>query len=653
MQKSDWISLGIILILIGIIISPTSSCVKGEIVSNYSMPSLPSEKLNRQKEAISNGDCSQTWEWAKSGGGQQEDVGRNIAVDNAGNIYVVGEFFGNGTATFGNTTLTGHGDYDFFVLALNPSGSWRWAVSGGEPGRDTAWGGIALDSTGNIYVSGCFNGNLTLGTITLIGDPVRSNLYIARLSPSGSWEWAVQVQATVGVIPDDIALDSANNIYITGVFFGSVTFGTIIVTENGGGDVFVAKLASDGTWQWATHAGATDYDQATAIAVDGNGNVYVTGWFDDTATFGNISLTSQGIYDLYVASLSPSGSWRWAVSAGGINNDIAYGIAVDTEGNSYVTGWFQGNATFGGILLTSEGEKDGFVAKLSSFGGWLWAVNAGETGSKTHRYENGDFCVLGYFTGNATFGNTILKSKGGRDIYLGTVNADGAWQWAVSGGGPNNEDGLGLGVTPGGDPVVTGWFWNTTMFGNTTLIAQGDTDVFIAKLGLTYPPEIPSTPVGSAWGWPNTNYTFSSSTIDPDGDQVYYQWGWGDGTQSSWFGPYSSGERINVSHSWATKGIYEIRVKAKDVYDEESQWSEPFTTEMLGTQPTLLLGIIKNRQAYENYYLFNPVVLIMFPSDSVIVTSGTYLLKTGYHGYLGRGLVVAMGEIAVLPDRAR
>ena len=94
------------------------------------------------------------------------------------------------------------------------------------------------------------------------------------------------------------------------------------------------------------------------------------------------------------------------------------------------------------------------------------------------------------------------------------------------------------------------------------------------------PPEKPDTPDGATTGSPGETYLYSTSTVDPDGDKVYYMWDWGDGNYSSWLGPFVSGETATASYSWSEKGTYSIRVKAKDVFDEESDWSDPLSVSM-------------------------------------------------------------------------
>jgi hypothetical protein len=97
---------------------------------------------------------------------------------------------------------------------------------------------------------------------------------------------------------------------------------------------------------------------------------------------------------------------------------------------------------------------------------------------------------------------------------------------------------------------------------------------------LNNPPDKPDTPIGPDTGKPGVEYTYSTKTFDPNGDQVYYKWSWGDGTESDWLGPYSSGETIQTNHTWSKKGTYMIKVKAKDTHEAESPWSDILSVKM-------------------------------------------------------------------------
>ena len=113
----------------------------------------------------------------------------------------------------------------------------------------------------------------------------------------------------------------------------------------------------------------------------------------------------------------------------------------------------------------------------------------------------------------------------------------------------------------------------------------GDSSVKIWRNNPSNPPATPAAPTGTSHGIINTEYTFSSSTTEPDGDQIYYMFSWGDGTNSGWLGPYNSGQTVTASHSWSTVGDYDVKVSAKDIYDVQSGWSDPLTISITDNNP--------------------------------------------------------------------
>ncbi|MBK7040800.1 MAG: hypothetical protein IPH46_10095 [Bacteroidetes bacterium] len=113
------------------------------------------------------------------------------------------------------------------------------------------------------------------------------------------------------------------------------------------------------------------------IAHDAIGNVYVTGAFKDSVKFGNTTLTSAGDHDMFIAKMDSTGQWIWAKNAGGQDFDAATSIAVDYQGNVLICGGFGGSFQMGATTLTAIGLNDVFVAKLDSSGNWLWVSTAG------------------------------------------------------------------------------------------------------------------------------------------------------------------------------------------------------------------------------------------------------------------------------------
>jgi hypothetical protein len=133
----------------------------------------------------------------------------------------------------------------------------------------------------------------------------------------------------------------------------------------------------------------------------------------------------------------------------------------------------------------------------------------------------------------------------------------------------------------------------------------GDSSVKIWRGHPSAPPETPSKPNGPSLGILNTSYSFTSSTTEPDGEDVYFLFDWGDGTNSGWLGPYASGSTVTASHSWYTVGDYQIKVTAKDIYNVQSGWSEPHTITIIANQAPenpIIKGPTKIRPQKE--YLF-------------------------------------------------
>jgi hypothetical protein len=436
-------------------------------------------------------DPSGDWLWAKQGGGTSEDYVRDIAKDSNGNTYIVGNFYG--TATFGSFTVSSldpsapvgqQYSNNIYVAKLDADGNYLWASEAGGKFFDSGYC-IATDTSGNAYITGVFSGQADFGTLSLTSSG-SSDVFIAKLSTNGTWIWAVKAGGTGADIGTSIATDTSNNVYVTGAYTGTATFGTTSLTSSGGEDIFIAKLNSSGTWGWARSAGGTDTDRGYGITVYGNNSICVTGSFTGTATFGSNQISSSGGSDVFIVKLNNSGSWGAPKRCGGSGNDISYGIDSDSSGNFYVTGTFQGTASFGTYSLTSNGNDDIFVTKLDGNCNHLWAKQAGGTGNDSG-YSiasaiNGNSYVTGCFNGTATFGTTQLSSIGSSDIYVAKLGSNGNWLWGKQVGSSTGDFGYGIASDSDGYANATGTFKGTVSFGSTSLTSSGESDVYIAKI---------------------------------------------------------------------------------------------------------------------------------------------------------------------------
>jgi len=432
------------------------------------------------------------WQWAVKAGGSATDRGNAISRDADGNSYTTGYF--GGTVVFGATTLTSSGSEDVYVAKLDADGNWQWVKNAGGIGGSTYAYGIGTDADGNSYVTGGFDGTAFFGADSIISDG-SDDVFVAKIDADGNWLWASQSCGTGGDYPYGISVDANGNSYITGKLAETATFGTSTITSGGVQDIFVAKIDTDGNWQWAKRAGGTARAYGYSTSVDTDGNVYATGYFSETGDFGATTLTSSGHFDIYVAKLDTDGNWQWAKRAGGSSMDVGRSIGVDTNGNVYVTGTYYGPSTFGTFTLTSNGVSDIFVAKLDTDGNWQWAKNAGGSSSENCNTisvdANGNAYVGGGFKGETmTFGTFTITNcgTGGDDLFVAKIDTDGNWHWAISAGGPGNTNvnydmAIGISADANGNAYVTGGFKGDTItFGNITLTGTGTWDIIIAKL---------------------------------------------------------------------------------------------------------------------------------------------------------------------------
>ncbi len=447
---------------------------------------------------------AQSVEWVRSAGGTSNDKGAGIAVDAAGNSYVTGQYAD--TATFGPFTLTSAGSLDIFVVKYDDAGNVLWARSAGGALPDDALA-ISVDAVGNSYVTGWFRGTATFGpfTLTSAGHSDYQEIFVAKFDSGGNVLWA---QSAGGTSANDegwgIAVDVAGNSYVTGFYLGTATFGPFTLVSAGGGETFVAKYDDSGEVLWVrSGGGGGSSGLGSAIAVDTAGNSYVAGQYVYKVTFEPFTLNGAGSADIFVVKYDDSGEVLWARSAGGASWDSAWGIAVDTAGNSYVTGGFGGApglaATFWPFTLFSAGGFDIFVAKYDDSGNVLWARRAGGGSSGEEGWSIavdvvGNCYVTGFYLGTATFGPFTLIGAGGDDIFVARYDPGGSVLWAQSaGGGASNDFGLGIAVDAAGNSYVTGHYARTVTFGPFSLTSAGLTDIFVSKYGGP-PADPPSSP---------------------------------------------------------------------------------------------------------------------------------------------------------------
>ena len=314
--------------------------------------------------------------WAKSEGGTYYDYGKSVSTDANGNVLVTGNF-SSSTISFGSHQLTNTSmfGWDVFVVKYDASGNALWAKGGIGSGGEYA-SGVSTDATGNVFISGYFYGpSITFGSTTLpnSGSPnMDSDIFVVKYDASGNVLWAKGEGGTDNDVANSIATDANGNVFLAGYFKGpSFTFGTTTLPNAGVGthDVFVSKYDANGNALWAKAAVGTGGEFAKSLSTDASGNVFVTGsFYSPSLSFGTATLTnansSANSSDIFVVKLDNAGNVLWEKSEGGTDNDVGFGVTVNTNGDVFVTGHFHSTSvTFGTTTLTNTGGST-FVAKL-------------------------------------------------------------------------------------------------------------------------------------------------------------------------------------------------------------------------------------------------------------------------------------------------
>lgn len=347
-------------------------------------------------------------------GGSGTDAGLGIALDSSGNIYATGQ-----------TNSTGAGSVDLIITKYSNKGVIQWQRTLG--GTNAEYGrGIAVDTSGNAYVVGY---NLTTG----------NNIFLAKYDTNGGIQWQLNL-ATSGRNQqgNGIAVDTSGNVYL-------VATASIV----GEGDNFlIAKYNSSGTLQWQRRLGGASTENGNGIAVDASANVYVTG---------PTNSAGAGSYDFFIAKYNTSGTIQWQRTLGDYSLDLAYGIAVDPSGNTYVTG--STNISGSTAVLTAKYDTSGTLQWQKTLTGF-----SVEAGYGIAVNSSGD-CYL--------VGSTSSTGAGLEDILIAKYDTNGSLYWQRYLGGASNDRGQGIVVDTSG---------NFYIVGNTQSAGAGGADILIAKL---------------------------------------------------------------------------------------------------------------------------------------------------------------------------
>jgi hypothetical protein len=385
--------------------------------------------------------------WTRRIGGTQLDYGEGIAVDATGNVYLTGRF--SQTVDFSADwgvapdAKTSSGSYDVFVTKINADGSYGWTRRMGSF-QDDGGCDIATNVSGAVYVTGSFRGSPDFradwgGGMDVKVSSGQSDVFVTAINADGSYGWTRRWGSTGTDAGYGAAVDASGNVYVAGIFNATVDFSADwgVAPDSkisaGGYDASLTKINADGSYGWSRQIGGTGTDFGNAATVDGSGNVFVAGYFNNTVDFradwggGSDAKTSPGGNEAFVLRVNADGSYGWTHRIGGTGMDDLRSISADGSGNLFVTGTFQGTFDFrddwGGPAdsRTAAGSTDIFLSRINADGSYGWTRAAGgataDFGNAVVADGSGNVYAAGSFTGSVDFradwGGTDVKSSTG------------------------------------------------------------------------------------------------------------------------------------------------------------------------------------------------------------------------------------------------
>lgn len=415
-----------------------------------------------------------------------------VAVDPFGNLFVGGHFHGT-LIVPGNNTLSAAGHDNAFLVKLNAYGDCLWSKQIGETSAARTIA-LQADIEGNVYLAGRFSGSISFGGPTLLCNG-NYDVFVAKLGPNGEHLWSKCFGGTGVDEAVSLAVDAAGNVVVVGAFNGTVDFGDgPKASHSPSNDLFIVKLDSKGSFKWVKTLGDVGDDRGRCVAIDLKGGIVVAGHFDAWIHLGGVFMHSKGSDDIFVLRLTAAGDYHWGKQFGGVTADRGLCVATDAQGDVILTGHFTSATSFGGPELqpAAPGIDDIFVAKLSSSGEHLWSFAFGDeqeqraTGLAVD--WEGNIFVTGYFYGTMKLSNTDWlatdKSKPEKpEVFVAKLHSDGTVVWGHQIRGALRKDAYSVAVADAvGNVVLSGVFEGETNLGGGTIASVGVADIFVVKL---------------------------------------------------------------------------------------------------------------------------------------------------------------------------
>ncbi len=425
--------------------------------------------------------CDLKQDWGVSWGESGEDSFMDIAVDKEGNIFAVGKHPGA------------------FLSKFDSAGEFQWIRTWGDSDDDYS-SAVVVDAEGNAYATG-FYAWPAYGT---------GGAILNSYSASGDLRWVRSWGEIYANYGRDMAISPTGDLWITGYFSGSTDFDPSAShhnhKSNGENDIFLTRFNTAGGFIQARTWGGPYTDQGEGVAVDGAGNVYVTGSFKGDADFNPPAgiedwhhAGSDDQPDAFLTCFNSSFEYQWTKTwCGDANCQLnPYALATDTGGNLYVTGRFSGTGDLDpgpGTDVHSAKGSDAFLSAFGPSGEFKWALT---WGGEYHDEANDiavdsldNLYIAGAFQGNPDMdpgdGVLMLSASDSVDSFLSMFDASGSFFWALGWGGPDFDRANAVALGSSEDIYSAGLYWSTADLDPTNGIdehtSSGSSDAYLIKL---------------------------------------------------------------------------------------------------------------------------------------------------------------------------
>jgi len=434
-------------------------------------------------------------------------------------LYYVEETNDNGYIAAGVTTQ--HNFQYVWLLKLDENGNVEWERK--EMGNDVYIQPTYVEETNDGYiVCGVFNSpDAKFG---------KWKGFLWKLDNNGNTQWIKAYYERLWVVLNDDA-------------GGYVVVGYDALS-NDDYDAVLMKMDENGDIQWKKlYRYGVGYDEACSLAKTEDG--YIMGGY----------VSKNNDLDFWLIKTDKNGSKQWSRTYGGVKDDYSVARNIFETSDGYIM--------VGITKSFGKGKNDIWLIKTDKNGNMIWNKTFGGKGEDRiwGMDKTSDGYLLCITKGYSQFGTA--------DIWIVKVDENGDMLWNQTFGGEREDRGYYIQATKDGGYIVAG---RTESFSSSS-------DGWLIKVE-NVPPNKPQKPQGEANGKINHNYTYTTTTIDSNEDEVYYMFDWGDNTTSQWIGPFKSGEIVEASHIWKEQGTYRIRVKAKDTSGLESPWSDYMVVSM-------------------------------------------------------------------------